>query len=75
MCDTGIRLSHSVYLRQFRNALDDLERTTLTEMDAEFGQRRWKRIVLDAIVLLLVVAGLIAFFRKLPPSGASEPTP
>ena len=64
----ALRLSHSVYLKQYRNALDDLERTTLTEMDGEFRKHRWIRIVLVASALFLVVAGLIAFFTSLPPA-------
>ena len=59
-----LRLSHSLYLKQCKNALRDLEKTKLTEMDAEFRKHRWIRLILLTIALLLVMAGLIVFYIK-----------
>lgn len=59
-----LRLSHSLYLKQYKNALSDLEKTKLTEMDAELRKHRWIRLILLTIALLLVMAGLIVFYIK-----------
>ena len=60
-----LRLSHSVYLKQYRTALGDLENTRLTEMDSELRKHRRKLLIITVILLLLVAAGLIALFTKL----------
>jgi len=59
-----LRLSHGLYLRQYESALSDLEKTKLTEMDAEIRQHRWIRRILFTIALLVVAAGLIVFYMK-----------
>jgi len=59
-----LKLSHSLYLKQYENALSDLEKTKLTEMDAEIRKHRWIRRILFIIALLFVAAGLLVFYMK-----------
>lgn len=59
-----LRLSHNLYLKQYKNALGDLEKTKLTEMDAELRKHRWIRLILFTIALILVAIGLIVFYIK-----------
>jgi len=59
-----LKLSHSLYLKQYKNTLSDLEETRLTEMDAELRKHKWIRLIFVAIALLVVAAGLIVFYIK-----------
>jgi hypothetical protein len=59
-----LRLSHSLYLKQYENALSDLEKTKLTEMNAEIRKHRWIRRILLIIALLVVATGLFVFYIK-----------
>jgi len=58
-------LSHKLYLKQYRTALDDLNKSKLTEMDAELRKDKWIRLLFLAIVLLSVIAGIIILFLKI----------
>jgi hypothetical protein len=59
-----LRLSHGLYLKQYENALNDLEETKLTEMHAEIKKHRRIWWILLAIALLVAVAGLFVFYIK-----------
>ena len=59
-----LRLSHGLYLKQYENALNDLEETKLTKMNAEIRKRRWIMGILLTIALLVAVAGLVVFYIK-----------
>jgi len=59
-----LRLSHSLYLKQYENALSDLEETKLTEMNAEIRKHRWITWILLTIALLVAAAGLFVFYFK-----------
>jgi hypothetical protein len=60
-----LKLSHSLYLKQYENALSDLDKTTLTEMDAEIRKHRWIRRIIFIIALLVVAVGLFVFYMKM----------
>jgi hypothetical protein len=60
-----LHLSHNLYLKQYRTALDDLNKSKLTEMDAELRKQKWIRLFFLAIVLLSVIAGIIILFLKI----------
>jgi len=51
-------------LKQYENALNDLEETKLTEMNAEIKKHRWIRWILLTVALLVAVAGLFVFYVK-----------
>jgi len=59
-----LRLSHGLYLKQYENALGDLEETKLTEIQAEIRKHRWIRRFLITIALLVAVVGLVVFYMK-----------
>jgi hypothetical protein len=59
-----LRLSHGLYLKQYENALGDLEETKLTEIRAEIRKHRWIRHLLITIALLVAVVGLVVFYMK-----------
>jgi hypothetical protein len=59
-----LKLSQNLYLKQYENALSDLEKSKLTELDAEIRKHRWIRGTLFVIALLVVVAGLFVFYIK-----------
>jgi hypothetical protein len=59
-----LKFSHSIYLKQYGNALNDLEKTTLTEMDAQFRKHTWLRRAILIIALLVAAAGLVVFYLK-----------
>ena len=59
-----LRLSHSLYLKQYENALSDLEEIKLTEMNAEIRKHRWITWILLTIALLAAAAGLFVFYFK-----------
>lgn len=58
-----LNLFHNLYLKQYRTALDDLNKTKLTEMDAELKKQKWIRLFILITVLLSVMVGLILYLK------------
>ena len=60
-----LHLSHNLYLKQYRTALDDLNTSKLTKMDAELRKYKWIRLFFLTIIFLGVIAGIIILFFKI----------
>ena len=58
-------LTHNLYLKQYINALVDLNKSKLTEMDSELRKQKWIRLLFLTITLLGVIAGIIILFLKI----------
>lgn len=60
-----LHLTHNVYLNQYTTALEDLNKSKLTEMNAELKKHKWIKLFFLTIILLGVLAGIIILFLKI----------
>lgn len=60
-----LHLTHNVYLNQYTTALDDLNKSKLTEMNAELKKYKWIKLLFLTIILLSVLAGIIILILKI----------
>ena len=60
-----LHLTHNIYLKQYTTALDDLNKSRLTEMDNELRKHNWIRLIFLTAIVLSVLAGIIILFFKI----------
>lgn len=60
-----LHLSHNLYLKQYKTALLDVNKSKLTEMNAELKKYKWVKLFFLIIILLSVIAGIIILFLKI----------
>jgi hypothetical protein len=60
-----LRLTHNLYLKQYKSVLLDLNESKLTEMNAELRKYKWLKLFFLIIILLSFVVGIIALFFKI----------
>lgn len=60
-----LHLTHNIYLKQYTASLDDLNKSRLTEMNAELRKHKWIRLIFLTATILSVLTGIIILFFKI----------
>lgn len=60
-----LNFSHSLYLKQYKTALLDLNESKLTEMNADLKKYKWMKLFFLIIIFLSFIAGIIILFLKI----------
>jgi len=61
---TLYKITHSIYLKQLHNALDNLDTNVLDEMEEELKRSMKIRIIIAISMTILTVVGIIIFFTQ-----------
>ncbi len=69
-----IKMTYSVYLKQLKNALSNLEQSTLVNMEEELKMNRKRNRIIGAIMVLFVLLGGVAYvvFHSSSLSGQTD---